>query len=85
MKSCRKGDIVSFETASGRRRIGLVDKVEPNKFPPRAVVRPYNAAKQKYTSKQKVPLAAIKKRVAGRLHAEVLAALAALKLDLKTG
>jgi hypothetical protein len=85
MKSCRKGDIVSFETKSGRRRIGLVEKVAPNEYPPLALVRPYDAARQKYTGKQKVPLAKIIKRADGRVREELVAALNAPKLDLKTG
>jgi len=85
VKSCRRGDVVWFETKSGRRRLGLVDKVEPNEYPPRARVRPYIAARQKYGGWQKVPLTAILKRADNQVRAEVEAALSAGSLFKAAG
>ena len=85
MKSCRRGDVVWFETKSGRRRLGLVDRVDGGDFPPSARVRPYIGGRQKYGGRQKVPLTAIIKRADGRVREELVAALSSRKMDLKVG
>ena len=75
MKSARKGDVVLYETASGRRRIGLIHSTHPNDFPAFARVRPYIADRQKWGGRQKVRLDAIMRRCRPEVRAEIEAAL----------
>ena len=83
MKSVKRGDVVLYETRSGRRRVGLVDRVNPGDYPPAARIRPLIQERQKWGGRQRVQLDAIIRRVREPAAAEVAAILDAPRLPFE--
>lgn len=84
MSSYKRGDLVLYETASGRRRIGLIDSVRPSDYPPTMRVRPWVGGRMEFGGRSKQPISAIIRRARRPVREKIEAMRATPPLGLNS-